>query len=541
MRFLTVDRFQKLGCTIPNIHKIDPNYRIEVEALTEHGSHGVSQTIIYYNNVEVLRTCIGYSWSGYHTFNEDYNTPFFVSQGIVVSGVRSMMTILDSLYHFANGKSKKLLDLNPSQKKSWYKAYRIRLDKYYNQGSGYTDKLTRELVNYIISRNSIYHTSFENDIIDLEANEKYFAKFCTAGIEEFGRDFYSHSYGFDISTNTICIKSLVKRGYYVEKGIEMMILYSDLNKVTETYGLLFNTSRNTFYDASKVTWSSSHRRWISLDGLDLVECSSCGTKVYKLDVVGTFGCTHCLAHHGKIHTYSTRVPSLLPFKLGKQKISKTTKPLYLGIELEYESDNRDTDAKVATKTLENHAILKQDGSIRHGFEIVSCPATFDSHLDEYKSFFDAKEKYTTLRGSDYTGMHVHVSRNAMSRLSVGKLTAFFNNPDNLYHLQKIGGRSLNHYCRQEPERKITFKGAGARHVILNLTNTDTLEIRMFSSPEDFKDFSSKLEFAQAVVKYCSPAATNLSLKEIVKFHFFSHYVMRNAKEYPNLATTIKGL
>jgi hypothetical protein len=538
MRFLTVDRFQKLGSTIPNLTRLDPKYRIEVTPFDNNNI--ITSTTIYYDNVDVLSMSLGESWSGSHTFNEDYNTDFFISKGIATSGVRSVMTILDSLYHFANGKSKKLKDLNDSQRKTWYHAYYVRLGKYYNHGSGYTEMLTKQLIEFITSRNNLNFLGDPN-VFSPALTEEYLFRFSVAGREEFGRHFSSYNYAFDSSTDTVSPKSNLKRAYILVDGREQSIFYSNFDKILEKYNVIFNENRSTFYDPTKYTYSQAHRRWITLDGLDLVTCNSCGSKVYKLDIVGTFGCNNCLAHHGKIHTYSTRVPSLLPFKLGKQKISKTIKPLYLGIELEYESDNREIDAKITTKLLDNHAILKQDGSIRHGFEIVSCPATLDSHLSEYKSFFDAKEKHTTLKGSEQTGMHVHVSRSPLSSLTVGKLTAFFNNPDNLYHLCKIGGRTLNHYCRQVPERKITFKGAGERHVILNLTNKDTIELRMFSSPENYDNFKSKLEFTQAVVKYCSPASTNLSLKEIVKFYHFSDYVMRNAKDYPNLATIIKGL
>ena len=79
----------------------------------------------------------------------------------------------------------------------------------------------------------------------------------------------------------------------------------------------------------------------------------------------------------KIHNYSTRVEGMLKFKAKKVKPST----IYLGCELEYETNDRSKAQIDVGKLLKGHALMKSDGTIRNGFEIVTCPATMDIHLE----------------------------------------------------------------------------------------------------------------------------------------------------------------
>jgi len=550
MRFLTLDRFVKLGYNIPNLNKLDPNYRIVVSNVAEKTS---TKCEIFYNDNLVFKVDIitrFFSPKNYYVNDDWYDINFFKEKGIIIGSVRHTMCILDSLYHFANGKSKKLKNLNDKQRKEWYKNYGIRNHKYHNYNSGYNEKLTNELINFITDKHNILFNTerLKNGSIkfDIDKVNQYHNLFRLALHEEFSPNYIINNLEFDISTNKMASDKSLKKAYFLINGKENLVSFSSITQVKSMYNVEFYKDNNTFYNQKDNVYSTIHNQWVKPDDLHITKCKVCGVTNYKLDVIGDFGCKHCLAEYGKIHSYSTKVPEYLSYKVGsKSNISgKSERPLFLGIEIEYESTRKDSDAKVTSKVLDGHALLKSDGSIAYGFEIVSCPATIDSHLDAYKSFFEVKQKHTTLKGASNTGMHIHVSRKAITPLTVGKLTAFFNSRDNLDSLIKIGGRSLNTYCSQDPNRSIIYErkyGRGARHVILNLTNVSTIEIRMFSSPETYQDFSTKLEFAQAVVKYCSPASSNLSLKEIIKFSNFKDYVHNHAKTYPNLFTSIKGI
>ena len=237
-----------------------------------------------------------------------------------------------------------------------------------------------------------------------------------------------------------------------------------------------------------------------------------------------------------------------PITASNTKKATKVKPntLYLGAELEYESsNNRDSDAIFSNRTLKNHAILKSDGSIRNGFEIVTCPATLDIHLAEFKKFFSELKTKSKLYSASNTGMHVHISRSPLSMLTIGKMTAFLNNLDNSDFIQKIAGRPFNTYCRQDSDRIVSYPLTngigGARYNILNLSNRDTVELRMFSTPESYEDFAYKLEFTEALANYCSPCTVNHSVYNLLKYTNFITWAKTMKHSYPYLVSKLKSV
>lgn len=186
--------------------------------------------------------------------------------------------------------------------------------------------------------------------------------------------------------------------------------------------------------------------------------------------------------------------------------------------------------------------MKSDGSIHNGFEIVSCPATLDIHLEEFKKFFDSY-KHLDIFPDTNTGMHVHVSRDPLNYFTIGKMTEFLNRPDNKKFLLHIAGRIDNNYARMTG-RTVTFPliygFGGERYNALNLCNKDTVEFRIFSTPKNWEEFSSRLEFCQALTDYCKPAQSSVPLKELTGYNNFMAWVLKNRKSYPELSNSLKG-
>jgi hypothetical protein len=248
-------------------------------------------------------------------------------------------------------------------------------------------------------------------------------------------------------------------------------------------------------------------------------------------------CWSCLQNRYKIHNYSTRAPSLLKFK------AKNVKPttLYLGIELEYEATDKDVARVKVGKQLAGHAIMKSDGSIRNGFEIVTCPATLDIHREEFQKF------YANLPGELFaapnTGMHVHVSRKPLNLFTIGKMTEFVNRRDNKDFIAYVAGRIDNSYARQDSQRTISFPlthKSSERYNALNLSPQDTIEFRIFSTPVNWEQFASRLEFCQALTDYCQPAQVGTSLKHLTHHSSFINWLRNKRKDYPELSNHLKG-
>lgn len=238
-----------------------------------------------------------------------------------------------------------------------------------------------------------------------------------------------------------------------------------------------------------------------------------------------------------IRGYQERAPSFIDYKLGKYSKSLYKDPLYFGIEIEYESDNQDKALLDTARLLGKHAIFKRDGSISHGFEIVTTPATLDHQKEAFKAFFDKFPK--NLQAQSNTGMHVHISRSPLSMLTQGKLVEFMNRTDNKAFIEAIAGRSNNHYTKQDTSRKISYpflNKQGDRYNTLNINNEATLEFRIFSSPESWKDFEPKLEFVDALTAYCSPCqAKGVSITEVTHHRNFVDYVKQHATTWKALA------
>lgn len=278
----------------------------------------------------------------------------------------------------------------------------------------------------------------------------------------------------------------------------------------------------------------------NVNDVELVTCPCCNRKVPQgIMIEDENACKTCVDQRYKIHNYTTRVPTLLKFRAKKV----TPKTIYFGCELEYETTNRE-DARIKVgKLLKHHAIMKSDGSIRNGFEIVTCPATIDIHLEEFKNFFDNKP--SELKTASNVGMHVHISRAPLNYFTIGKITEFFNKSSNKLFISQLAGREPNTYCRQDTSRTISYpltnESYSERYNTVNLCNADTIEIRIFSTPENYTDFASKLQFCQAIVDYCSPAAVGKPLKELTMYQTFIDWVFQRPKDYPQLTMKLKEI
>ena len=272
------------------------------------------------------------------------------------------------------------------------------------------------------------------------------------------------------------------------------------------------------------------------DEVDIVECSQCHHEsVSELCIDGV--CHQCLDSSFKIHNYTTRVEQLLKFKATKVRPNT----VYLGCELEYETKNRNRAQLAVGKLMHGHALMKSDGSIRNGFEIVTCPATLDIHLDIFKKFYDNIPP--DLKIEKNVGMHVHISRKPLSQLTLGKMTEFLNRAENKLFIGFIAGRIDNAYARMDSGRNVTYawrnKNGGDRYNALNLNNSNTVEVRLFATPMNYKEFASRLQFVQALVDYCMPAQSNESLKKQTHYEAFMSWLSNRKRMFPELSYHLK--
>ena len=84
------------------------------------------------------------------------------------------------------------------------------------------------------------------------------------------------------------------------------------------------------------------------------------------------------------------------------------------------------------------------------------------------------------------------------------------------------------------------RNGGDRYNALNLNNQNTIEVRLFATPMNYKEFAMRLQFVQALVDYCSPAQSNESLKKQTHYEAFIHWLDNRRRMFPELSNHLKG-
>ena len=334
-------------------------------------------------------------------------------------------------------------------------------------------------------------------------------------------------------------KDFLTEEYYVDGAQKRVRLgsleWKHIHRRTDpvNYGYLFNDRYDIWLKPEQFFHDGNI---YNRDEVDIETCTNCGNETVTELMIDKV-CHHCLDASFKIHNYSTRVEQMIKFKATRVRPNT----VYLGCELEYETNNRNRAQLGVGKLMHGHALMKSDGSIQNGFEIVTCPATLDIHLDIFKKFYDNIPP--DLKIANNVGMHVHISRKPLSQLTIGKLTEFLNRLDNKSFIHHIAGRIDNQYARMESDRTLTFlrknRHGGNRYNALNLNNEKTIEVRLFATPMNYKEFASRLQFVQALVDYCSPAQSNEALKKQTHYESFMHWLSSRKRMFPELSYHLK--
>lgn len=245
---------------------------------------------------------------------------------------------------------------------------------------------------------------------------------------------------------------------------------------------------------------------------------------------------------------------------------------------------------IANSPFGDHCLMKYDRSIGEGeisnatgFEIVTVPATlayhkkmFDEHFFTYNSVNKKWEMRYPLMASTSCGLHVHISKEAFLppaqnervsekkfkntfKLRIGKYITFLSAKDNLKFICEIAGRPPNMYCNPNPIKDKNkfgvFNGIGsarnidvrkpysgygppggdhnsARRFIVNTTNSETIEVRIFDSTIERGQLFRRLEFCHALIEFVKVC----SLRELTVYHFVKWLVDEKDSrlEYPHL-------
>lgn len=234
-----------------------------------------------------------------------------------------------------------------------------------------------------------------------------------------------------------------------------------------------------------------------------------------VDVFGIVADCHCYdcesARRNVIHSYSFRpAPAFAGVPTLDGEGNDRTP--YMGFELEVEvSSGRDRSSAALElrQAGEGRIYLKEDGSINHGFEIVTHPASLDWYQNEFpwQKIRDMRSD-RTIHTADNCGLHVHVSRAAFSGPSHDyRWFLFWYRNQNIMNL--LAGREST-YAEYNPTHRSTLKEVAARsgnaasvgrYTAINTSGTATYEVRVFASTLYVNRIKAALQLVDGTVEY----------------------------------------
>jgi len=231
--------------------------------------------------------------------------------------------------------------------------------------------------------------------------------------------------------------------------------------------------------------------------------------------------------------------------------------LYLGVELEVEcgdSSRTQVAASIGEKYGRDRLLLKDDGSLSNGFEMVTGPWSLEYHQQVWGGIVKAAiEADATSWRRKSTGLHVHMSRAFFTPLVLGKLLVFLNSEQTKAQIVRLAGRESPDYASME-KKKLTdvvryrsrtdwqtghttrtrtavgFGASGNRYEILNLTNEKTVEVRIFKGTLGLVHILADIEFCHAAAHW----TRDVSIQQCESWPSFWGYVLKHRKMYAHL-------
>jgi len=271
---------------------------------------------------------------------------------------------------------------------------------------------------------------------------------------------------------------------------------------------------------------------------DVVGCSNCDHTEWAADDTRDEEgyCETCAERH------STQLIAGYCDKSANRLWSETEDKLRFGVELEVEGYES---AENAAKYIRRHltaayCTLKRDGSLgESGVEIVTRPDSIEVHKKMFAPLFaDSPGRALSSWNTGRCGMHVHVSRDALSQLQIGKMLCFVNEPAARAFITKIAGRAPCNWCKVHKKKISGAKLETDRYTALNVTGKHTVEVRIFKGTLAEAAFLKNLEFVQALVAFTAPASR--SIADATSHRAFCNWLPK--KTYPHLHAflTTKG-
>lgn len=289
------------------------------------------------------------------------------------------------------------------------------------------------------------------------------------------------------------------------------------------------------------------------------ECYSCGDWIHHDDAYwserrGEWYCRSCYdnledptiyGYHDSPVSYSSYI--------------KDRNTVYMGVELEMGSAedeyDRDKAAGLINREMNDLFHLESDCSIEaYGFETISIPLEWEDWQHKKTTMSRLYEIYRQngLYACDSCGFHIHVSKCALSSLQWKALAWFMLKHKPIF--EQIAGREENwdyaRFASGRFDRDVgTFEDFCAvdlydRYRALNLSNSRTVEFRLFASVETSKEFYKNIDITHFLIEWIrSDKTTTFKMVETPRkaFKEFIEFVASHQEDDMNYADYLSTL
>jgi hypothetical protein len=274
---------------------------------------------------------------------------------------------------------------------------------------------------------------------------------------------------------------------------------------------------------------------------DTYLCQDCGRRYRYSDSItevdGEYYCYNCIDNHrSPIDSYHTfKSYGDINF-YGDEKRSAVP---YMGLELEVDTDcqiNRTTVINKFKDDFGDFMHYEEDGSLHYGWENISQPASLSYHLgmmNTYEGMFEIL-KDDGLRSHDTStcGLHIHIDRKFFGDKedsSIAKCLYLFEKfrselmvfsrrtetqANDWARSRKYSGGNKGWIKKAVKDSKF-FPDHSSRYYAVNLTNSETIEIRIWKGTLNIETFSATLRFTDRIARLCK----TVSASELAKMTF----------------------
>lgn len=284
----------------------------------------------------------------------------------------------------------------------------------------------------------------------------------------------------------------------------------------------------TWYDDTVNSYTTSDGRTIC-DGCrceHYIECDNCGDLVYEdnayyCDDCDRYYCESCWDNHYHEENLLYDYHAFRDWRPYKTE-TECEPPFYIGHELEIDNGSLCEDV-INDITSSIPAVCMHDGSLGcDGIEIVSQPLSYKYYLAKENDYHELFKRLANDYGyqshnTTTCGLHFHVTRPQNSDI-IDRIILFMETyKEEIIRLSRRSSGEISDWCNflsdyrtSVSEKEIKSldyikknKETSTRYMALNLTNSNTIEFRIFKGTLKYETFMADLEFVNNLVTIAS--------------------------------------